>query len=250
MQLIVNDLIVNYQLSGHGKLVLLLHGWGDRAKGLAELQQQLAVDYQVVALDLPGFGDSQAPKGVWSLDDYGLFVHDFLKKLKLEMPFAVIGHSNGGALAIRAVSLQQLKPQKLVLLAASGVRTGSSARRVAIQMVAKAGGFITKYMPRRHRSALRKRLYQTVGSDMLIVPQLQETFKKTVRQDVQQDAAKLELPTLLIYAENDQAVPLTDGQRYRHLIKNSQLLIVPEAGHFLHLERPKLVIARIQDFLK
>src|SRR4051812_17635719 len=113
--------MTNYQLSGKGKLVLLLHGWGDSAEGLGDLAKRLSRHYQVLVADLPGFGATQAPRDIWDLDNYAEFIESLLIKLELKQPYAVIGHSNGGALAIRAISLGRLKPQKLVLLAASGV---------------------------------------------------------------------------------------------------------------------------------
>src|SRR5438105_2284867 len=109
--------MTNYQLSGKGRLVLLLHGWGDSLATWKDLQKKLASNLQVLALDLPGFGNTEAPKAVWDLDNYAQFVADFLQKLDLDQPYAVVCHSNGGALAIRAVSLGKLQPKKLVLLA-------------------------------------------------------------------------------------------------------------------------------------
>jgi pimeloyl-ACP methyl ester carboxylesterase len=82
------------------------------------------------------------------------------------------------------------------------------------------------------------------------MPQLQETIKKTVRQDVQADASKISVPTLLIYAADDHAVPQSSGKRYQQLIANSQLEIIPEAGHFVHHDQPDKVTALIERFLK
>ena len=249
MNVIVNGLATQYSLSGEGKLILLLHGWGDSARGLANLNAQLTKNYRVVALDLPGFGGTQLPAGAWDLDDYAGFVHDFMTKLGLDQPFAIIGHSNGGAIAIRGCAQRLLKPSKLILLAASGVRTSRSLRRLLLSAAAKVGRVVTLWLPGRYRHALRARLYGAVGSDLLVVEQLQASFKKIVRQDVQADAAGLELPTLLIYAENDQAVPVEAGRRYHELIKSSRFEIVKDAGHFVHLDQPAQVQQLIEEFL-
>lgn len=242
--------MTNYQLTGKGKLVLLLHGWGDTAKGLANLSQSLSNKYQVVSVDLPGFGGTQAPKDVWNLDDYAEFVKIFLAKADLKQPYAVIGHSNGGALAIRAISLGELKASKLVLIAASGIRTKQKARRVALNIIAKTGNIATIWMPERYRQGLRKSLYTTAGSDMLVAPHLEETFKKTVRQDVQADASVIDVPTLLIYGLDDTAVPVDDGKQYKRLIKNSRLEIIDGSGHFVHQDAPGKVQGLIKEFLK
>ncbi len=250
MNIVVDDLLTNYQLQGKGKLVLLLHGWGDSLKGLHDLADFLAQKYQVLALDLPGFGGTQAPKSAWDLDDYSRFVAAVLKKLELSQPYAVVAHSNGGALSVRAVSLGELKPARLVLMAASGVRTNNPIKRAFIKLLAKTGNIATIWMPQHYRRALRKSLYGVAGSDMLVVPELQDTFKKTVRQDVQADAAAITVPTLLIYAADDDAIPLADGKQYNSLIKGSRLEVIPEAGHFVHLDQPQKVTGLIEEFLK
>jgi pimeloyl-ACP methyl ester carboxylesterase len=105
-------------------------------------------------------------------------------------------------------------------------------------------------MPDRYRTALRKSLYDTAGSDMLVVPHLEETFKRTVRQDVQKDAVAITQPTLLIYAAGDDAVPVADGKRYHELIAGSRLEIIDNAGHFVHKDQPAQVTKLIKEFLR
>jgi pimeloyl-ACP methyl ester carboxylesterase len=249
VNIVIDGLLTRYQLTGKGRLVLLLHGWGDSAAGLAGLQTGLSKRYQVLAVDLPGFGASQAPAGVWDLDNYAQFLEAALNKLELKQPYAVIGHSNGGALAVRAVSLGRLKPQKLILLAASGVRTNNQFKRLLLKIIAKTGNLATLWMPERYRQALRKSLYGAAGSDLLVMPELQDTFKKTVRQDVQADAVVIDVPTLLVFAANDDAIPVADGKQYRQLIKNSRLEIIANAGHFVHIDQPGQVTKLIEEFL-
>ncbi len=249
MNVVVDKLLTNYTLSGKGKLVLILHGWGDSSQGLAGLQKSLADDYKVLALDLPGFGATQAPAGSWNLDDYAAFLRAFLDKLKLTKPYAVIGHSNGGALALRSMSFGLLDADRLVLLATSGVRSRGNAKRTAFKLLAKAGKAATFWMPARYRRGLRRKLYGAAGSDMLAVPQMEATFKRVVRQDVQDDARKINRPALLVYATDDEAVPPADGSIYHKLIKDSRLEII-SGGHFVHLDHPERVISIIKGFLK
>ena len=249
MNIVVDELLTHYEMQGSGRTLLLLHGWGDSLVGLAGLSNSLSAKYQVVSLDLPGFGTTQPPSAVWNLGNYASFVKDFLVKLQLK-PYAVIGHSNGGALAIHAVASGEISTKKLVLLAASGIRTGHSTRRFVLKAVAKTGNVATFWLPKKTRQNLRKKLYGAAGSDLLVVEHLQETFKQTVRQDVQADAAKLQLPTLLLFADQDKAVPISDGHTYNKLIKNSHLEIISGASHFLHLDEPLKVTQEIEYFLK
>lgn len=248
MQVIVDQLLTSYELQGKGPLVLFLHGWGDAAKGSSTLRKQLAKHYTVLAPDLPGFGNTQAPAGAWDLDDYAKFTATLLTKLELDQPYAVIGHSNGGAIAVRAIATGQLTPQKLVLLAAAGIRSGQSFRRALLQIVAKTGNIATIGLPERYRRTLRQQLYSSAGSDLLVVEGMEETFKKTVKQDVQADAAKIDLPALLIFGKNDRAVTPAMAMRYEQTLPHATLHML-EAGHFVHLDNPEKTQRLIEDFL-
>ena len=251
MQIIVDDLAINYDVKGKGRVLLLLHGWGDSWQTFNYLINKLSVKYTVLALDLPGFGGSQMPKDVWNLDNYAKLIHDFLEKLNLAELYAVVGHSNGGALAIRAISLGEVKPSKLVLLAASGIRNTNKRRRVITKMIAKTGKVTTFFLPTDTKQQLRKKLYGTIGSDMLVAPHLQETFKLTVKQDVQADAAKIDIPVLLVFADRDPAIPLVDAKRYHELMKQSKLKIIKgSSNHFVHHDQPEEVEHLISEFLQ
>jgi len=250
MQVIVDDLLINYARSGSGQVVVLLHGWGDRASGMLSLQQVLDKKFDVIIPDLPGFGGSQMPNGAWGLDDYAAFIAAFLKKLEIRKTYALIGHSNGGAIAIRGLDGGQLVAEKLILLASAGIRGTYKGRVKVARYITKLGKTLSKPLPLNAKKSLRRKVYQTIGSDMLIAEQLQETFKKIVTDDIRANAAKLTLPTLLIYGKNDTQTPLNYGETLHGLIKDSRLMILPEAGHFIHLEKRCEVVQLIQEFLK
>lgn len=249
MQIVVDDLLVQYELTGKGKLVLLLHGWGDSSKGLSGLQGSLSEKYQTLSVDLPGFGASQAPKATWGLDDYAVFIAHTLEKLQLKDLYAVIGHSNGGAITIRATATHKLTPQKLVLIASSGVRNTQTLRRSSLALLAKAGNAVTFWLPQSKREDLRRKLYKSVGSDLLVAPGMEETFKRVVKQDVQTDCANVAQETLLIYGTKDEATPLAYGERYHELLQASDLKVIDGAGHFVHLEQADKITDEIGLFL-
>ncbi len=250
MQVVVNSLLTHYERMGKGKVVLLLHGWGDTAAGLRSLQQSLSKHAQVLAVDLPGFGGTEAPKTVWSLDDYSLFVQHFLQKIDAPKLAVLIGHSNGGAIAIRGLANGTLQADKLVLLASAGIRGEYKGRIKALRLITKAGKALTMPLPSSVKRKLRSKVYRTVGSDMLVAEHLQETFKKIVTDDVRNDAAQLSQPTLLVYGEQDQATPVAYGELFHQQINGSTLEILPGAGHFVHLDRPQEVTKAIEEFIR
>jgi pimeloyl-ACP methyl ester carboxylesterase len=249
MQIIVDTQLTHYERHGRGSVVLLLHGWGDSALGLRTLHKHLALSYDVVALSLPGFGGSVAPEGAWGLDEYGQFTKAFLQKLDLE-PYAVIGHSNGGAILIRALAKHWLHPQKLILLSSAGIRNQDESRKRTLKLIAKGGKVLSSPLPARTKSSLRNKLYKSVGSDMLVAPGLEETFKRVVSEDIQADATEITVPTLLIYGDADTQTPVSYGKLLHAAIASSKLVILPETGHFVHIETLDLVMKVILEFLE
>ena len=81
MQVIVDDLLTNYQqTSGKNLNILFIHGWADSIAGQKSFIDDISRIGNVLALDLPGFGTSQVPDRAFSLLDYAKFVRDFCDK--------------------------------------------------------------------------------------------------------------------------------------------------------------------------
>jgi pimeloyl-ACP methyl ester carboxylesterase len=249
MQIVVDKLLTRYDRAGKGKSIILLHGWADQAGGLATLSSELAKRYEVITPDLPGFGGTEMPAEAWGLDDFAAFVEHLLQKLGVSDVYAYIGHSNGGAIAVRGLGSGRFKAQKLILLSGAGIRGLDSKRTAIVKTVAKTGKLLTAPLPASFQSKLRRTLYRRVGSDMLVAEHMSPTFKKIVADDVQADAGRLKLPTLLLYGANDQTTPPPVARRFHQLIKNSSLKIIPSAGHFVHRDQPAAVIKVVEEFL-
>lgn len=248
-QVIVNDLLISYVRQGAGKPVLLLHGWGDNALGLKNIIDKLALYCDVIAVDLPGFGASETPTNQpWNLDDYAYFVQKFIKKVGITKCYAIIGHSNGGAIAIRGIALNAFKADKLILLASSGIRNNSQSKTTK-KLVIGSGKKITKLLPKRYQQKIRNRYYKRSGSDILVVPELEQTFKMIVKQDIQTDLKNIDIPTLLLYGQNDVATPPEFGTILYNKIVGSKLVIIDGAGHFIHIDQPKKLLCEIESFL-
>jgi pimeloyl-ACP methyl ester carboxylesterase len=247
MQVVVQSLLTNYIRKGTGKKLLLLHGWGDNVAGLKPLIDSLSLKNEVVALDLPGFGGTQSPIESWSLDEYAVFVKEFLQKINYKTN-VVIGHSNGGAIAIRASS-KGLESDKLVLIASSGVRGEYKGKVKILRLVTKTGKLLASPLPKKLKKNLRSKVYQSVGSDMLVAEHLQETFKRIVTDDIRSDAVNISQPTLLLYGDKDSSTPVEIGKKIAAKIKNSQLVVISNAGHMLPTEKTKEITDNIMGFI-
>lgn len=249
VNIIVNDLLVNYTRQGKGPVIVMLHGWGDRLQTFDALVSQLDNTYEVIRLDLAGFGGSQPPGEPWGLDEYADQVASFLKKTGLK-PSVLLGHSNGGAVAIRGIASHRLEADKLILLASAGVRSPAKGRKVAWRAVAKAGKVTTMALPASVRSKIRSRLYTSLGSDLLVAPGMEATFKRVTSQDIQSDAHGITLPTLIVSGGRDTATPPDFAKKFHQLITNSKLVMLDDADHFLHQNHTDEVAEAVKEFLK
>lgn len=246
MNVIVQDLMTQYSRQGAGEVVLILHGWGDSSASWQSFSEQLSTAYDVIALDLPGFGGTDMPVTPWGLTAYAQFVRSFLDKIKVT-PYAIIGHSNGGAIAIRGVGQGILQTQKLELLASAGIRGTKTNKYLFI--ASKIGKVIAAPLPKRMKKQLRGRLYNKVGSDMMVAEHMQETFKLILRDDVREDTAYISLPTLLVYGEHDTETPVALGQQLKDAIEHSVFEQLPDVGHFLQVDAEEKVLRLTKEFL-
>ena len=107
----IDDLNINYKIIGDGDLVVLLHGWGQNIEMMQPLVGGLK-NKKVLIIDLPGFGLSDEPKTVWSIEDYADFVHKIVLHFGYEK-CSIIGHSFGGKIGL--VYASKYDTEKLIL---------------------------------------------------------------------------------------------------------------------------------------
>lgn len=248
----VNGLTIAYSREGAGKTVLLLHGWDTSKQNFTALQVALSRKFDVIALDFPGFGQSDMPKSDWTVRSYAELVKHFLEEIGVEHVYAVIGHSFGGRVIIKGVSEELLSAQKIVLIGSAGVKHSDSLRNVAFKMVAKTGKRILSFPGlNRFSGQLRRRLYDAAGSsDYLQANEIMKrVFVATVNEDLSKNAEKITNPTLLVWGSEDKEAPLGDGRYFASVMPDATLKIVQEAGHFVHNDNPRKVQAWIESFL-
>ncbi|HTE57858.1 MAG TPA: alpha/beta hydrolase [Verrucomicrobiae bacterium] len=250
MNVVVDNLLTTYEQAGKGPAVLLLHGWGDSQATFAQLAKKLQTTHTTIVVDLPGFGGTQPPQETWGVGDYVHFVSQFLKKIDAPKLQGIVGHSNGGTIAIKGLATGELKADILVLLASAGIRDVYRGRKKMLRLAAKTAKLATAPLPKSVQTRLKKKAYKAIGSDLFVAEHLQETFKKIVTDDVQTEAATLKLPTLLIYGSEDTATPVTYGELFHVAIAGSKLQVLPGAGHFVHHDRLDEVYELVKGFLK
>lgn len=246
----INGLEIRYWLEGTGKDILLLHGWGVNKESMAPVFNNLSKDYRVCAPDLPGFGGSQEPDRSWSVADYAAFVEAFITEVELKSPL-IIGHSNGGRIAIRLVGGGYRNISKLVLTGSTGILPKRKIEYYIRVSFFKTGKKILKlpgvgklfgkvFNPSKYGSADYKNA----------TPMMKQTMVKLLNEDLKSFMPSITCPVLLVWGEKDTAVPVEDGRTMEKLIPDAGLVVYKNAGHYAFLENFASFIAAVRYFLE
>lgn len=253
INVVVDNLLAHYLADGPeaAPVVLMLHGWGASAQNFAGLAAHLAPNFRVIRLDLPGFGGTELPPAAWHITDYAQFVAAFLRKLNLPHPPYIIAHSFGGRITLKAVGEGIIAPKHIILMGSAGVRHSQTARNQVYKLIAKTGKAVTALPGLRGlQGKLRAKLYQSAGStDYLTAGSLRQIFLNTINEDLQETAARITVPTLLIWGQHDREAPVADGQLLASRISGATLHIIPEAGHFVFNDAPEAVYRLVDKAL-
>src|SRR3989338_3441985 len=94
-----NKISIKYFQKGAGQVILFLHGGGVRALTCLKILNPLSENYNVIAPDIPCFGESSVPDEIWGLEEYADFFDKFIDFLGIN-DIIVIGHSLGGGIAL------------------------------------------------------------------------------------------------------------------------------------------------------
>jgi pimeloyl-ACP methyl ester carboxylesterase len=251
MKVLVHDQLIEYKDEGSGSVVVLLHGWGTNLGTFDQLASRLAQQFRVIRFDFPGFGQSPKPTDDWHVREYAQLTRDLLQKLKIDDTHAIIAHSFGGRVVIKGVSQGYLKPEKVVLIGAAGVKPHQSATKNFYKGLAKAGKLVTSVPGlNKIQPMLRKRLYSAAGStDYLEANAMQKIFLNTINEDLLPLVHAIAQPALLIWGENDVETPVADARKMINELPDGKLIVVPNAGHFVYLDDPLSVQRSLEAFL-
>ncbi|MGH2755426.1 MAG: alpha/beta fold hydrolase, partial [Actinomycetota bacterium] len=221
---------------GEGPVAVVLHGWGGRIESMAPVLSCLAPDFRVLALDLPGFGESPLPDGVWGTPDYSAFVRDALDDLGVERA-SFLGHSFGAKTSLYLAATHPDLVQKLVLVGSSGLRTPPSLKARAKRWLSKGARMAGRLGPPGER--LRAAVYSRIAStDYQEAGALRPILVKVVNENLKNLLPRVKASTLLVWGSEDDAVPVAHARTMQAAIPDAGLVLFEGAGHFAYLDEP------------
>lgn len=234
----IKNIKINYKQYGKGEDIVLLHGWGQNIEMMKPLGDNFIDHYRVTIIDLPGFGLSSEPDYAYTVFDYTEVVHDLLSDLKIENPI-IMGHSFGGRIAI--IYASKYKVNKLVLFGSPCVRHEYKSFKQSFYKKMK-NIKILKPIVNIMKNHVGSTDYKNAS------PIMKEILVKTVNQDLSEYARKIKCSTLLIWGENDEAVPVDEARELDNLLSDSALIILP-GTHYCYLENLNQVVNILYNFI-
>lgn len=223
--------------------ILTLHGWATSIEKWGAVVDNLREKgIKVKIPSIPGL--TKEIKHPWTLEVYV----DWLKKQVRTKKVVLLGHSNGGRIALAFAAKYPQNVSRLILIDSGGIHRSHlplTAKKFLFKSLAKLGKKITT------SDKLRNILYKlTRESDYKNATVLQrQIMVNLISLDLTPILKKITTATLIIWGKEDKTTPLSDGQLMHKLIKNSQLEIITGAKHSPQFSHPKEVAEIIHDYL-
>lgn len=256
----IKNLLINYKYFGIQKerpIFLILHGWGGSSDSWVKVSELLSQDFEIYALDFPGFGKSEKLKEIWEVDDYVDFIEKFITSVISNSDFAgrqphseknlnIIAHSFGGRVAIKLAAKNPFYLRKLYLCAAAGIKHPPTIKQKTAAVAAKLG---KNFLSGKFEKPARKLLYKIIREkdyyeckDEII----KKTFQNIISEDLKEYLKDIKVPTTIIWGDKDKYTPLCDGKAMHEEIAGSKLHIIKGAGHGIHLHSQESLIKIIK----
>lgn len=239
----IKNININYIRYGNNqnKTIVLLHGWGQNIEMMRPIGDNLQDAFDIVIIDLPGYGLSDEPYYVWTVYDYADAISELLNSLKIKNPI-IIGHSFGGKIALTYAGKYEV--QKLVLF--------GSPYRPEIQKLSLKTKILKKIAKIKILSPLVEMAKKHIGSTDYknASPMMRKILVETVNLDITEEVKKIKCSTLLIWGEKDTAVPLERAYELEKLINDAGVVVYDECTHYAYLERLNQTICVLNSFLK
>lgn len=233
--------------------ILILHGWNLSADKYLPLQKELEKRKFVVrSIDLPGFGKERIYDKVYTMHDYADFVINYFKKNNINKVI-IIGHSFGGRIGIYLSVNYSNMIKALILSGTPGLGSDLTNKENIYLFLAKVGKIIFSVPLISIFSDLaRKSLYKMVGSYDYYNTKgtLRETFQNIVNFRLQPILNKINIPTLIIWGQEDRVVPVKIAYGMNKQIKDSKLTVIDEAKHGIPWTHPKAFAEEVEKFLE
>ncbi len=250
--------------------LIFIHGLSGCWQNWLEQIPRFARDHRVIAVDLPGFGQSEMPADPISISNYADTIDALMDELGIDTA-RIVGNSMGGFIGAELAIQYPARVERLVLVAAAGLSIESirTERTHGLRHRAENIVFFSlgNLAAQSHQVALRPRLrhavlllvaahprklpgplaaQQVLGSGK---PGFSDALEAMCRYPLRDRLEQIACPTLVLWGDKDRLVPVKDAAIFEELIPDSRKIIYKDTGHVSMMERPARFNRDVRAFL-
>ncbi len=268
----LNGLDVHLKTTGQGEPVfVLLHGFGASLYSWQAVMEPVGQLGRVIAFDRPGFGLTERPlewqgENPYSLDAQVRLVIELLDHFEISQAI-LVGNSAGGTVSMQFALAHPERVAALILVdpaVYSGGGTPAWTRPLlATPQMRRLGPLVSRQIQERGPELLKLAWHDP----SLITPEMIERYQKPLQVEnwdkalweftlasrpsgLSERLAEFTLPVLVITGDDDRVVPTEQSIRLAGELPQAQLVVIENAGHVPHEERPQQFIQAVQTFVQ
>lgn len=246
---------LSFKRYGQGKPIILLHGFPMNQTVWNDFIPLLSDRYEVITVDLPGFGESPLPKQSFTIDEVADILLDWLTAQKI-LGSTLIGHSLGGYVALAMAEKQPQLFSGLGLFhstALADTEEKKESRLKVIEFIEKNGvlAFTSNFIPalfadQNHKAIHTVRNIAVQSSQSAVTGY---TLAMRSRPDRTSVLKKLEVPTLFLAGEADPGIPMNTILKQSEFCKFPEVHFLKQVAHMGMFESPKEAASLIRSFI-
>ena len=245
------------ETAGQGPVILLVHGTAASVHSWRDVIPLLAIDHQVVAIDLPGHGQTKAKSSAdFRLERMATGVAAVMTAMGLQ-PQIVVGHSAGAAILAVACARKAITPQKYISFNGAFYPFGGVAGSLfsPIAKLMAFNSFLPRLLSGYATQAKVEKLLTDTGS--IISPEGVDLYFDLLKQPdhvaaalsmmaswdlrgMEDNFVRLAQKCVFVAGDRDKAVPPETADRAAARCRNAQIVHITGLGHLLHEENPSL----------
>lgn len=223
----------------------IIHGWtytlSHWSETISDLKQH---DIDVIPLRVPGL--TEPSEAVWTIDKY---VDWLSEKLHDDPHPIVLGHSNGGRIALNLLSKHPDRFRHLILLNSAGINldTASISRKRQIFMLASR-----LLRPLKHIPVVRRVVYRLIGGSDYdnAPPNMKRTLANMLSSDAMLDITHITTPTTILWGKQDKTTPIELGRKIARLMPQANIKEFEDWKHAPYITHPHELSAAIINTLE
>ena len=257
----VDNQTISYLEGGKGDAILLLHGFSGNKDNWTTFAKSLTTNYHVIAIDLPGFGESsKIETESYNIDSQVKKLDRIVDVLGLNK-FHLAGNSMGGAIAGKYAAVVPDKVLSLALFDTAGISSAEKSELAKLMengenplLIESSQDFdeMIKFVfeapppiPKRIKVYLAKQSILNRGFNKKIFKELM-----LEKYSLESDLSKIQANTLILWGDNDRVIHVSCTNVLEKGLLNSTTVIMKGCGHCPMIERPEETAQHYLEFLK